>query len=94
MSPGLPPRSNFKFPQRHRAVEWLKYLNQINREPRKAKALHLIAGHCTTPKHPAVQEGLGRPSRFPVHVAPTSAFGLDMGECSCRDIIADRLRGA
>ena len=48
--------------QRHRHIEWLKFLRQIDRETPKDKTLHLIADNYATHKHPAVQEVAGQAS--------------------------------
>jgi len=44
--------------QRHRHIEWLKFLRQIDRETPKDKTLHLIVDNYATHKHPAVQKWL------------------------------------
>ncbi len=59
--------------QRHRHIEWLKFLRKIERETAKDKALHLIRDNYVTHKHPAVQEWLVKHSRFHMHFTPTSA---------------------
>ena len=49
--------------QRHRHIEWLKFLRQIEREAPKDKTLHLIADNYATHKHSKVQEYLALASR-------------------------------
>jgi transposase len=44
--------------QRHRHVEWLDFLRQIDRETPKEKSLHLICDNYATHKHPKVKEWL------------------------------------
>jgi transposase len=78
--------------QRHRHVEWLKFLRQIDRETPKEKALHLIADNYATHKHPNVQEWLEKHPRFHMHFTPTSASWLNMVERFFRDISESRLR--
>jgi len=68
--------------QRHRHVEWLEFLRQINRETLSDKSLHLICDNYATHKHP----------RFHVHFTPTSASWLNMVERFFRDITTQRLR--
>jgi transposase len=78
--------------QRHRHVEWLKFLRKIDRETPKDKTLHLIADNYATHKHPAVQEWLAKHPRFEMHFTPTSASWLNMVERFFRDITTERLR--
>lgn len=78
--------------QRHRHVEWLKFLKKIDRETPKGKKLHLIADNYATHKHPVVQAWLGKHPRFVMHFTPTSASWLNMVERFFRDITTERLR--
>jgi transposase len=78
--------------KRHRHIEWLKFLRQIERETPKGKALHLIADNYATHKHPVVQAWLARHPRFTMHFTPTSASWLNMVERFFRDITVKRLR--
>ena len=78
--------------QRHRHVEWLDFLRQINRETPQDKSLHLICDNYATHKHPKVKEWLAKHPRFHVHFTPTSASWLNMVERFFRDITTQRLR--
>jgi len=78
--------------QRHRHVEWLDFLRQINRETPDEKSLHLICDNYATHKHPKVKEWLAKHPRFHVHFTPTSASWLNMVERFFRDITTERLR--
>ena len=78
--------------QRHRHIEWLKFLKQIERDTPKGKALHLIADNYATHKHPKVQEWLAKHERITMHFTPTSASWLNMVERFFRDISESRLR--
>ena len=78
--------------QRHRHIEWLKFLRKIDRETPKDKALHLIADHYATHKHPTVQDWLAKHPRIEMHFTPTSASWLNMVERFFRDITTERLR--
>jgi len=78
--------------QRHRHIEWLKFLRQIDRETPKDKVLHLIADNYATHKHPKVQEWLAKHPRVTMHFTPTSASWLNMVERFFRDISEKRLR--
>ena len=77
---------------RHRHLEWLKFLRQINRETPQDKLLHLIADHYATHKHPAVQAWLAKHPRIQMHFSPTSASWLNMVERFFRDLTTARLR--
>ena len=78
--------------QRHRHVEWLDFLRQINRETPPDKFLHLICDNYATHKHPKVKEWLAKHPRFHVHFTPTSASWLNMVERFFRDLTTRRLR--
>jgi transposase len=78
--------------QRHRHIEWLKFLRQIDRQTPKRKTLHLIADNYATHKHPNVQKWLAKHPRFNMHFTPTSASWLNMVERFFRDISERRLR--
>jgi transposase len=77
---------------RHRHIEWLRFLRQIERETPKDKSLHLICDNYSTHKHPKVQEWLGKHARIHVHFTPTSASWLNMVERFFRDITVERIR--
>ncbi len=79
---------------RHRHTEWLKFLQQIDRQRPSAKALHLIVDNDATPKHPVVQAWLDKHPRFTMHFTPTSASWLNRIERFVRDISEKRLRRA
>jgi transposase len=78
--------------QRHRHIEWLKFLKQIDSQTPKDKALHLIADNYATHKHPKVQQWLAKHKRITMHFTPTSASWLNMVERFFRDISENRLR--
>ncbi|WP_461522169.1 IS630 family transposase [Porticoccus sp.] len=78
--------------QRHRHIEWLKFLRQIDRETPKDKVLHLIVDNYATHKHPNVQKWLAKHPRFVMHFTPTSASWLNMVERFFRDITTERLK--
>ena len=77
---------------RHRHIEWLKFLRQIERETPKQKTLHLIADNYATHKHPKVQAWLGKHPRFTMHYTQTSASWLNRVERFFRDITTERIR--
>jgi len=77
--------------QRHRHVEWLEFLRQIDRETPKDKTLHLICDNYATHKHLKVKAWLEMHPRFHIHFTPTSASWLNMVERFFRSISTDRL---
>lgn len=77
---------------RHRHVEWLKFLRQIDRETPKHKTLHVICDNYATHKHAKVKDWLEKHPRFHMHFTPTSASWLNMVERFFRDLTTDRLR--
>ena len=77
---------------RHRHIEWLSFLRQIERETPKDKSLHLICDNYATHKHPKVQDWLAKHPRIHVHFTPTSASWLNMVERFFRDLTVERLR--
>jgi transposase len=79
--------------QRHRHIEWLDFLRQIDRETPRDKTLHLICDNYATHKHPKIKQWLHQHPRFTMHFTPTSASWLNMVERFFRDITAERLRG-
>ena len=78
--------------QRHRHIEWLRFLRKIDRETPNDKTLHLICDNYATHKHPKVQAWLAKHPRFIMHFTPTSASWLNMVERFFRDITDRRLR--
>jgi transposase len=66
--------------QRHRAVEFLKFLRLIDRTVPKDKELHLVLDNYTTHKTVKVQEWLARRPRFHLHFTPTHSSWLNQVE--------------
>lgn len=66
--------------QRHRHQEFIRFLNAIEAEVPKAKAVHVILDNYATHKHPKVVQWLGRHTRFTFHFTPTSASWLNAVE--------------
>ena len=76
----------------HRHQEWIKFLNQINRETPSDLDIHLIVDNYATHKHPKVKAWFKRHRRFHVHFIPTSSSWLNVIERFFRDLDAKRLR--
>jgi transposase len=77
---------------RHRHIEWLRFLRQIDRETPKGKTLHLICDNYATHKHASVSSWLDKHPRIHVHFTPTSASWANMVERFFRDLTTKRLR--
>ncbi len=77
---------------RHRHQEWIKFLNQIDRETPADLDIHLIVDNYATHKHPKVKAWIKRHRRFHVHFIPTSSSWLNVIERFFRDLDAKRLR--
>jgi transposase len=76
----------------HRHQEWIKFLNQIDRETESDLDIHLIVDNYATHKHPKVKAWLKRHRRFHVHFIPTSSSWLNVIERFFRDLDMKRLR--
>jgi transposase len=66
--------------QRHRAIEFKKFLQTLDREVPDDLAVHLILDNYATHKTPAIQKWLTRHPRFVLHFTPTSASWLNLVE--------------
>ena len=66
--------------RRHRAVEFKRFLNQINREVPADLAVHLILDNYATHKTPDIKAWLLRHPRFHLHLIPTSSSWLNLVE--------------
>jgi transposase len=78
--------------RQHRHQEWIKFLNQIDRETQSDLDIHLIVDNYATHKHPKVKAWLKRHRRFNVHFIPTISTWLNLIERFFRDLDAKRLR--
>ena len=59
--------------QRHRHQEFIRFLNQIERDVPGDKAIHVILDNYCTHKHTKVRAGLERHPRWTFHFIPTSS---------------------
>jgi len=59
--------------QRHRHQEFIRFLNTIEAQVPKRKAIHAILDNCATHKRPKVRLWLARHPRWTFHFTPTSA---------------------
>ena len=65
---------------RHRAVEFRKFLNKINREVPEHLEVHLIMDNYATHSAPEIQRWLKRNRRFQFHFIPTYSSWLNQVE--------------
>jgi transposase len=66
--------------QRHRSVEFKKFLVEINRNVPKGFPIHLVLDNYGTHKTKLIQEWLLKNPRFHLHFTPTSASWLNLVE--------------
>jgi transposase len=78
--------------QRHRAIEFKKFLQTLDREVPDDLAVHLILDNYATHKTPAIQKWLARHPRFVLHFTPTSASWLNLVERWFAELTERKLR--
>ena len=78
--------------QRHRHQEFIRFLNTIEAQVPKRKAIHAIVDNYATHKHPKVKAWLKRHKRFHLHFIPTSSSWLNLVERWFREITDKRIR--
>jgi transposase len=66
--------------RRHRATEFKKFLNQLDREVPAEHEVHLILDNYATHKTPEIRRWLARHPRFHLHFTPTSSSWLNLVE--------------
>lgn len=66
--------------ERHRAVEFRKFLNLINRSVPEDLDVHLVVDNVSTHKTPEIQRWLLRHPRFHLHFTPTYSSWINMVE--------------
>ena len=76
----------------HTHVEWLAFLQQIDRETPPELALHLIVDNYATHKHSVVKAWLAKHPRFHLHFTPTGSSWLNLVERFFRDLTVDVVR--
>jgi transposase len=65
---------------RHRAEEFRKFLNLIERSVPEGLAVHVVLDNSSTHKTPAIQRWLKRHPRFTLHFTPTYSSWLNLVE--------------
>jgi transposase len=78
--------------QRHRAVEFKKFLQQIDREVPAELAVHLVLDNSSTHKTPEIRRWLAAHPRFELHFTPTSSSWLNLVERWFAELTTKKLR--
>ena len=66
--------------QRHRHLEFIRFLNAVERQVAAGKLIHVVLDNYATHKHPKVLAWLARHPRWTFHFTPTSASWLNAVE--------------
>jgi transposase len=66
--------------QRHRAIEFLKFLQTIDREVPAHLQVHLVLDNSSTHKTPKIKRWLHQHPRFVLHFTPTSSSWINLVE--------------
>lgn len=72
--------------ERHRHIEWLRFLRQIERETPRKMDIHIVLDNYGSHKHPKVMAWLEKHPRFHLHFTPTSASWMNLVERFFRDV--------
>jgi len=80
---------------RHRAIEFKKFLQTIDREVPDELDVHLVIDNASSHKTPAIKKWLAAHPRFVVHFTPTSSSWMNLVERWFGELTAKKLkRGA
>src|SRR3954447_976363 len=77
---------------RHRAIEFKKFLQTIDREVPSELDVHLVLDNSSTHKTPAIKNWLAAHPRFVVHFTPTSSSWLNLVERWFSELTTKKLR--
>jgi transposase len=77
---------------RHRAIEFKKFLQTIDREVPSELDVHLVLDNSSTHKTPAIKNWLAAHPRFVVHFTPTSSSWLNLVERWFAELTTKKLR--
>jgi transposase len=77
---------------RHRAIEFKKFLAKIDKEVPAELDVHLILDNYSTHKTPAIKKWLAAHPRFHMHFTPTSGSWLNLVERWFGELTARKLR--
>src|SRR4051794_13110248 len=77
---------------RHRAIEFKKFLQTLDREVPAELDVHLVLDNSSTHKTPAIQKWLLAHPRFVLHFTPTSSSWLNLVERWFAELTTKKLR--
>jgi transposase len=77
---------------RHRAIEFKKFLQTIDREIPNDLDVHLVLDNSSTHKTPAIQNWLAGHPRFVLHFTPTSSSWLNLVERWFAELTTKKLK--
>src|SRR3989441_238000 len=77
---------------RHTHAEFLAFLDKIDRQTSRTRAIHLILDNYGTHKHPTVKTWMVEHPRFHFHFTPTGASWLNLVERFFAEITRKRIR--
>lgn len=77
---------------RHRAIEFKKFLQKIDKEVPAELDVHLILDNYATHKTPAIKKWLAAHPRFHLHFTPTGASWVNLVERFFAELTARKLR--
>jgi transposase len=78
--------------KRHRAVEFKKFLNEIERHVPDDLDIHIVMDNYATHKTPAIRDWFARRPRWHVHFTPTGSSWLNMVERFFAEITERQIR--
>jgi transposase len=77
---------------RHRAIEFKKFLQTLDRQVPSELEVHLVLDNASTHKTPAIQKWLAGHPRFVLHFTPTSSSWLNLVERWFAELTTKKLR--
>jgi len=78
--------------QRHRHLEFIRFLNAVERQVAANRPIHVVLDNYATHKHPKVLAWLARHPRWTFHFTPTSASWLNAVENFFSKMTRQRIR--
>jgi transposase len=78
--------------QRHRAIEFLKFLKTIDADVPAHLGVHLVLDNASSHKTPTVKRWLAQHPRFVVHFTPTSSSWINLVERWFSELTTELLR--
>ena len=78
--------------QHHRHLEFIRFLNAVERQVAADRPIHVVLDNYATHKHPKVLAWLSRHPRWTFHFTPTSASWLNAVENFFSKMTRQRIR--